>query len=109
MRGDDVKYEIKSTDVTPLSFEHDNLAAEVVQNMSIVLNTPLGSVPGYREFGIDMSYLHAPKPIAQTMFVAAANEALEKFEPRGKVLEVKFDEDADGSTNAPILEVKIVE
>lgn len=109
MRGDDVRYQLKSSDSVPLTFEHDTLAAEVVQNMAIVLNTPLGSIPGYREFGIDMSYLHAPKQIAQTMFVVAANEALEKFEPRAKLSEVNFDETTGDSALSPVLEVTISE
>ena len=83
---------------------------EVLQNVGIILNTPVGSVPGYREFGLVMDYLHAPIREAETMFVLALHNALRQFEPRAHFNRVKFLEDLNkaGSVRAE-LEVSIDE
>ena len=63
---------------------------EVLQNVAIIIATPKGSVPLDREFGVDYSFLDAPTPKALALFRADVVRAVEKYEPRAKVLEVDF-------------------
>ena len=93
-----------------LSLEPANKQQEAIQSIYIVLNTPVGTVPYYREFGIDNSYMHKPIVTAQAMYAAAITEAVERFVPNVSVEQVLFENNADEpSTLYPILEVTINE
>ena len=58
--------------------------------MQTILTTPLGTCPLYREFGLDVSYLDHPLDLAQNLFAVAAMEAVERWEPRVRVISVSF-------------------
>lgn len=92
-----------------LSFAPSDHIQEVIQGIFILLNTPLGEVPCYREFGIDASYLHKPLPVAKTMYAAAVTEAVERYIPGVQVQRVHFSEASSPSGLSPILEVSIRE
>lgn len=70
-----------------------------------MLNTPIGSVPSNREFGIDMTYQHLPTNVAKSVYASAAAEAIERFVPNVRVNQIRFAE--GGSTDGlnPIIEV----
>lgn len=82
--------------------------AEILRNVAAVLITPLGSVPLYRGFGLDMSFLDKPETIAESLMVAPVREAVERWEPRARVVSVKprRDPSAPGKL-IPVVEVKI--
>lgn len=93
-----------------LALEPEDQVAEIIQSIFILLNTPLGSVPCYREFGIDNEYLHKPIQVAQSLFAAAVSDAIEKFVPEVQLNRVSFAGNVDSpSTLRPILEVTIFE
>lgn len=77
-----------------ISFEYgDGTEAErkeIVRNVQTILTTPLGTCPLYREFGLDVSYLDHPLDLAQNLFAVAAMEAVERWEPRVRVISVSF-------------------
>ena len=77
-----------------ISFEYgDSTEAErkeIVRNVQPILTTPLGTCPLYREFGLDVSYLDHPLDLAQNLFAVAAMEAVERWEPRVRVISVSF-------------------
>ena len=77
-----------------ISFEYgDSTEAErkeIVRNVQAILTTPLGTCPLYREFGLDVSYLDHPLDLAQNLFAVAAMEAVERWEPRVRVISVSF-------------------
>lgn len=77
----------------PYEIQPFSTVAEVVQNVRFILSTPKGSVPLDRDFGVDMSYLDYPLPIARMMLLSTATEALEAYEPRADVLGVEFEDD----------------
>lgn len=74
--------------------ETDTVSA-VVQNIAVILSTPLGSVPMYREFGLDQSFLDLPVPQAEVLMIAPVREAVERWEPRAEVLEVSLQRDRE--------------
>lgn len=64
--------------------------AEVLQNIRMILTTPIFTVPLDREFGIDWSLLDNPMPAAQTKLTAQVFSAIRKYEPRASVVEIDF-------------------
>ncbi|MCI8757344.1 MAG: GPW/gp25 family protein [Oscillospiraceae bacterium] len=47
----------------------------VLQNIAVILSTPKGSVPMYRDFGISVDILDRPIPVAKAMMTADIKEA----------------------------------
>ncbi len=95
-------YKLKSGENNAFSFCEDDKVKSVLQNIALILSTRKGSVPMYRDFGVDMSFVDKPIPAAEVLMRAAVAEAIEEFEPRAKLLNVDF----DGNQNV-ILEVEI--
>jgi phage baseplate assembly protein W len=103
-------YTIDCSQGVDLTLAPENQVQEVIQGIFILLNTPVGSVPCYREFGIDVEYLHKPMQLAKTLFAAAVTDAIEQFIPGVQLQSVSFAGNADSpSTLRPILEVTIFE
>ena len=80
----------------------------MLRNVAVIISTPKGSVPQYREFGLDMIWVDKPIPVARTMMVAPVREAVMRWEPR--VTEVKVNPVEDPSQPGrliPTVEVEI--
>lgn len=82
---------------------------EILQNVRTILATPKGSVPMDRSFGLDMSMLDAPLPIARIKMTAAIMEAVRQNEPRAQVTKVEYEEDHMTGRLLPKVKVMIVE
>lgn len=96
----------KGVDIT---FEPKTLLEKVQQEIYILLNTPKGSVPCYREYGVNMDYLHRPVNAARTLYAAAITDAINKFIPDAHVRKITFADATEPSQLKPILEVDIDE
>lgn len=93
-----------------LSLAPQSREEEAIQSLFILLNTVKGSVPFYREFGLDNSFRHKPIQAAQTLFASAVSEAVERFLPEIQVDNIAFAGDStEPSTMNPIMEVTIFE
>lgn len=103
-----MKYTIKGDEKTSFSLcENDDIKA-VLQNVHLLLTTPKGSVPMYREFGLKQDFVDKPIPVAQTLMTSYIREALEEFEPRAKFVGITFVEDNNSPGRIiPVLEVEI--
>jgi len=64
--------------------------AEILQNVRIILTTPVGSVPLDRDFGVSWMFIDQPTPKAMAEAKVEIVEKLERYEPRVKVTEVSF-------------------
>ena len=53
-------YLVSANDLTAISLGEQDTVASVLQNIAVILSTPKGTVPGYREFGIDISDILEP-------------------------------------------------
>ena len=83
---------------------------DIVQNIYCILNTVIGSVPHFRDYGLDNSYLHQPMPVARSTFAAAIADAISLHEPRAQVQSVDFSLDPDQPGHLfPIVEVTFLE
>lgn len=103
-------YTIDCSREVALTLEPKTKIEEITQSIYVLLNTPLGSVPYYREFGIDNSYLHKPIQAAKTLFAAAISDAINAFIPGVQLQHVTFASNSDSPTTLrPILEVIFVE
>jgi len=81
---------------------------EVLQNIRLILSTPKGTVPLYREFGLSQDFLDKPLPVAQSLLAVAVHDAVETFEPRAQILNVSARADpANPGRLLPVVEVEI--
>lgn len=103
-----MSYFVSATDLSRLRFNERDVVSSVLQNIAVILSTPRGSVPLYRDFGLDMSFLDKPIPVAKVLMVAPVREAVERWEPRAKVQNVFFAADpSQPGTLIPTVEVEI--
>ena len=106
-----MSYLVTAADAGKYTLNEENMVASVLQNVALVLATPRGTVPMYRDFGIDTTMiLDRPVPAAKALMLTAVREAVERFEPRAEVLRVSFEQDRnDPGRLIPTVEVDVVE
>lgn len=103
-----MSYTVSATDLKTIRFNAGDTVDSVLQNIAVILSTPRGTVPLYRDFGLDWSFLDKPTPMAKVLMVAPVREAIERWEPRATVLNVSFSEDpARPGILIPTVEVDI--
>lgn len=102
-------YLVSANDLTTISLGEQDTVTSVLQNIAVILSTPKGTVPCYREFGIDIAnILDRPENVAQPMLCAAIKEAIERFEPRATYMGTTFKEAPDTPGRMlPVVEVSI--
>lgn len=103
-----MSFTVSATDLGHLRFNDQETVSSVLQNIAVILSTPKGTVPQYRDFGLDNSFVDKPRPVAEVLMVAPVREAIQRWEPRAKVLDVSFSEDpAQPGVLIPTVEVDI--
>lgn len=103
-----MSYKVSATDLSNLRLNESDAVMSVLQNIAVILSTPKGTVPLYRSFGLSTEFLDKPIPVAKTMMIAEAREAIEEWEPRATVVAVSFAEDASQpGVLIPTVEVEI--
>ncbi len=81
---------------------------KALRDVAAVLATPKGSVPLYRDFGIDTQFLDRPMPAAKQLLRSQVREAVERWVPEAAVLSVEFEEDRSCPGRlVPVVEVEI--
>lgn len=101
-------YKVSAEDVKGFSFVEDDMVRRVLSNVATILATPKGSVPLYREFGLDMSFLDKPEPVARSRMVAPVREAVQRWEPRARVGDVDAVSDpAQPGRLVPVVTIEI--
>ena len=91
-----------------ITLGESNRVQSILQNLSIIFRTRLGSVPMYRQFGIPMNFLDKPVNVALPILIVEAREAIMKFEPRAEFVSATFSHSNDG-TLIPQVEVNILD
>ena len=101
-----MSYTVSATDLKSIQFNEKNELNAVLQNIAVILSTPMGTVALYRDFGLDWSFLDKPTTLRQILDDKA--EAIQRWEPRATVLDVSFSEDpAQPGVLIPTVEVDI--
>ncbi len=94
-----------------LNLAPKNEREEIYQNIATILKTIQGTVPLDRDFGVDGSYIDLPMPMAKGQWQAEIIDAIERDEPRVRVLSVDFQEnsiDAMDGILSPVVTVEII-
>ena len=88
-----MEYTVSAADLANIRLKEEDEVREILRNVAVILATPKGSVPMYRSFGLDMSFLDKPMNVAKNMAVIPVREALEEWEPRAvfKDMSLSFD------------------
>ena len=104
-----MSYTVRATDLNNIRFNDPELVSSVLQNIAVILATPKGSVPQYREFGLSATMLDKPIPVAKMMMRADVREAIERWEPRAQFVSMTFEERVtQPGTLWPTVEVGII-
>lgn len=77
-----MEYTVSATDLTNIRLIETDEVKEILRNVAVILATPKGSVPMYRDFGLDMRFLDKPLSVAKNAAVIPVREAIEQWEPR---------------------------
>lgn len=103
-----MSFTVSATDLGKLRFNETETVNAVLQNIAVILSTPIGTVPQYRDFGLDQSFVDKPRPVAEVLMIAPVREAIHRWEPRATVLNVipRADPSQPG-TLIPTVEVEI--
>ncbi len=83
-----MEYTVSATDLRSIRLDEEDEVKEVLRNVAVILATPKGSVPMYRRFGLDMSFLDKPMNIAKNLAVIPVREAIEEWEPRAEYKDI---------------------
>ena len=102
-----MSYFVSAADASRLRLNETDTVSSVLQNVALILSTPKGSVPMYREFGVNQDFLDLPGPAAQVRMIAPIREAIERWEPRAIVKNITFT--SEQGQLVPRVEVEIVE
>lgn len=103
-------YTVSPTDMSNLFLQETDEVKSILQNIAVILSTPKGSVPMYRDFGLDMSFLDLPTERARIAMIAPVREAVERWEPRAAVTNVSFAYDlSNPGRMIPTVEVELRE
>lgn len=84
-----------------------NEKIEILQNIKTILTTIKGTVPLDRDFGIDSSVIDKPVTIVKPLIIKEIKEAIEKYEPRAKLISVDWKGIREEGKLVPIVKVVI--
>lgn len=102
-------YSVTATEPIKINLAPATVIEEIIQNLSMILQTAKNTAPLYRDFGISANYIDKPIPVAETLIVSEIYEAVEKYEPRAEIKNVHFERDEKAGKIIPCLEVEINE
>ena len=103
-----MSYIVSASRKTSISLNEPDRVKSILQNIGILLRTLRGSVPLYREFGMQMGFVDRPMTVAAPAVIVEIREAIQRFEPRAELVSVSFRHDADGVLS-PEVEVNILD
>jgi phage baseplate assembly protein W len=103
-----MSYVVTAVD-SAIVFSQSDYVKDVLQNVRNIIATPEGSVPNFREFGIDMSFVDKPQYVARALLIATVTEKIQQFEPRAEVRSVTIARDESNPGKIiPAVEVEII-
>lgn len=89
-----------------INFRPSTTLEEIFQNINTIFSTARYSVPLFRDFGINAFFVDKPMTTIRPTLIAEIIEAVEKYETRVIVEEVKINGDLDGKL-FPIIIISI--
>lgn len=89
-------------------FSPPNAAAEIVQNVAMIIATQKGSVPYDRAFGIDYTLLDAPQGVGRARLAADTARAIAQYEPRAVVRSITWGDASPAGIVSPVVSIEII-
>lgn len=87
-----------------VTFDYDEgEAADIKRCLETLYQTPEGTCPLDRGFGLTMDLVGLPLDVAKNEFAIEIITKTEKYEPRAEIKEILFDMSADGKMRAEVL------
>ena len=82
-------------------FEYEGQASydrkqNLLQQVRLLTSTRKGSVPLDRDLGLDFSFVDRPIGVVRSLYAAQITEAISKYIPSLKIVEIKWSGSADG-------------
>lgn len=87
-------------------FPKDELT-EILQNVRTIITTVKGTVPLDRDFGVDASIIDMPLTVARPLIIKEVKEAIERYEPRAKFIEMMWNGNYGEGIMTPTVKVAI--
>lgn len=100
-------YSVTAREPIKIKLAPATLIEEILQNLSMILQTIKNTAPLYRDFGLSDSFLDKPIPVAESLLVAEIYEAVGQYEPRVEIVGITFERDESTGKLNPCLEVEI--
>ena len=76
--------------------------ADIIQCIRTLILTPEGTVPLYREFGLNTEFIGAPQGVAENLLAVEIMDKVDKYESRVTVREVSCTATATGQLIAKV-------
>lgn len=92
------KKEVRASDLKKINLAPETEIEDVQQCIGMILNTPRGSVPFMRGFGISTEYYGSPLIGEENDIVDEVTEQIETYETRAIVDDLNFEEDSTTGT-----------
>lgn len=73
-----------------LNFAPSSTEAEVAQNVRMIITTARGSVPLFRDFGIDYTLIDSPIALAKAKLSREIIRQVKLYEPRAVITKLDF-------------------
>jgi len=81
---------IMGIDLVDINLFPSSIVEEILQNVSVLLTTIIGSVPLDRNLGLNATFIDEPTPRAMANLHIFAHQTIQRYEPRVEVTEVDF-------------------
>ncbi len=100
-------YSVKASESVKINLAPASRIEEILQNLSMILQTVKNTAPLYRDFGLSGNFLDKSMAAAETLIIAELYEAVEKYESRAEIVGVSFESNEAAGKLVPCLEVEI--
>jgi hypothetical protein len=98
-------YTINNKEPVTYTLVEGDETASILQNIALLIQTWKGTVPMYREFGLPMEWVNKQVPIAEVIAAQEVEDAIEAFEPRVRLIDVRVKGELD--TGKLYIEVEV--
>ena len=83
-------YTVLGIDTAGINLFPQTIVEEIIQNVSVLLSTVVGSVPLDRNLGLDAVFIDEPLARGMMQLRVFARETIQDYEPRVEITDVDF-------------------
>ncbi|GHV18202.1 hypothetical protein FACS18949_13520 [Clostridia bacterium] len=102
-----MSYIVSEKEPFEINLMPQSVTEEVLQNLRTLLATPKFSVPLDRDLGLECGFIDKPFGAVQSLLVGEITDAVEKYEPRAEIIDIRIESGNMEGKLVTILEVEI--